>query len=235
MSSYRLTALTEPRESSRQPAGRGHREAGGGSPAAAAAAVLICGAVLCTALPAAAQTACERTGTATAVTVTCSGDQSGGIRSTNVLRATPTPFPSAPDGPDSITLNVQNLDEDIGDAGIDLRLGSDMNQIPSPRTFTADVDLGAHSIAASKRAIVIDWNLSAGRDTSITLRSRGTFSASGTVDSFDPLIGVRLGNGDTNPAGDADITLEEGSVLTAGQLGDGGFLVNAFAARGTRG
>ena len=87
--------------------------------------------------PAVAQTACTRTGSAAAVTVTCSGDQSAGIRSSDILGATrrgnaPPAFPGTGTPPTpaarDITFQVRELTPNpsaaaVMDAGIALVLG----------------------------------------------------------------------------------------------------------------
>ena len=129
------------------------------------------------AAPAAAQTPCTRTGTATAVTVTCKGDQSDGIRESDILDAIPTtpafPGTGMPPTPaaETITVNVRELTAEaaarpVPDAGIRLFLRGAGN-LPAPTrsapstppppeatqeqrglgVFTLDVDLGALRIA----------------------------------------------------------------------------------------
>ena len=127
---------------------------------------------LATSLPAShagGQTVCTRTGDAagSAVTVTCSGNQSGGIDNSDILGATsqggaPAVFPGTgtpPNAAQDITVRVRELTVDpappvVTPVGIDLWLGGGTGEIPAPirssselGTFTLDVDLGPLRIA----------------------------------------------------------------------------------------
>ena len=217
------------------------------------------------ALPAAAQTACTRTGDAAAVTVTCSGDQSGGIDESDILGATsqggaPATFPGTgtPPTPSArdITVRVRELTPNPGAPatpgnGIDLSLRGIAGTIPPPirsapelGAFTLDVDLGSLRITpgatTQDRAVtaipllpdatVLDLSVSNAERTSLFVRLRGDFRATGS-----PSGTIRVANstvlGPDESSGAIDLAIRAGSRVQ-GPVDSALSAVSASAQRG---
>ena len=197
-------------------------------------------------LPAsAAPTACSRDVSGSAVTVTCSGDQSAGIGNADLVNSLPPgaapPAPAFPSDPRSIRVNVRELDRDFSGpvaegsaAVIDFLLG-DLGPpppgigpvapppppVPFPELLTLDVDLDERRVDASRPvlSLVLPVRFTPGFTG---VDNAGTAVAvlwQGDLRATTRLAPISVQNSqtrrDATADGSVDVTIEAGSSLEA--------------------
>ena len=211
--------------------------------APAVAALLLAPVALAPSPAAAAPMLCSRDVSGSAVTVTCSGDQSAGIGNADLVNSLPPgatpPAPAFPSDPETLRVNVRDLDRDLSGqpaegsaAVIDLllerRLGPPLPGVgplppvlPYPDLFTVDVDLGDRRVEATGR--VLFFGATVRFEPGFTgVDNAGTAVAvlwQGDLRATTRLAPISVQNSqtrrDATADGSVDVTIETGSSLEA--------------------